>query len=382
MTQFISGGSTVFRNPTLVEFSFAINVQPGYVDHAEVRTDSTQLDAVVTSVATEYSDPYYDLQVLAPVPIELEVLDETGVLVDGRLTKVSDGICRVIARHPWLSRSVSLDMTRVNSNVYDELKEYASGSLANNITANMAAIATGKTAASKLVYTTQDHANSVYVRNPTCWAASLNMTAISPWNSTGGIYRAGIAITPRNTFHATHYLVPTGTTLRFVAADNTVVERTVTDYEIITTEAADLQVTVLDTDLPASITPVKLLPANAFDYLPSFRLWPLDLLALDGQEHALAMETYWDAGGQEQSLYARNSTKYPALTESIIGGDSGNPICLVINSELVVVSHWSSSYRGGLYHLHLTEIASALTSLGGGYTLSTVDLSSFMDYSP
>lgn len=58
----------------------------------------------------------------------------------------------------------------------------------------------------------------------------------------------------------------------------------------------------------------------------------------------------------------------------------GSPAFVVINGALVMVCHWTFAGQGAAHHLMLTEIGDAMTSLGGGYSPQTIDLSSFTDY--
>jgi hypothetical protein len=389
MIKFLAGEGLDFKPTSLDEFDFEIHVDNGYIDNEESVEVVTDADASVDEITTAYSDPFYDLSIIAASSVAsavdasavvLTALDATGELVGNRLNKVSDGICRVKAKHPFLSRMVALDMTRINANVYRVLRNYVAGSVCRDINDNMAAMADGKGAATKPLYSTQDHNGAVYVRNVDCWAASLNLTACSPWNSTGQQFRAGTAISPLHTLHAWHYQIGVGATIRFVAADNTLITRTVADASVVSVGETDIQMALLDSPLPASITPSRFLPANAWDYFPSKDTWPIQLLALDAQERALTRETFQSYKPLDWSLYAMDSALWPDLSETIVSGDSGNPIFMVIADEAVLVSHWSTAIRGPLYHLALDSIQDAMDSLGGGQTLQTVDLSSFTDF--
>ena len=377
MTQFLYGDGLAFRPATLEEFDFQIHVDVGYVDSAAVTTLTVELDANVAQVDSDYSDPYYDIFVVGSNEPILTAIDSTATLIGNRLTKNSEGICRVKASHPLLSRLVSLDMSRINFNTYRTLDSYVTGSLGRNISDNMAALASGKDATTKPIYSLQDHANSIYTRNPACWVYDLDLSGVSPWNSYNSVFRAGFAFTPLHVIMATHYLIPNGTVLRFIAMNNTVVERSIVSGDFI--YGSDIYIAKLNTPLPVSITPLQFMPANESDYLPSVESWDLPMFATDAQEHAITKDNYW--GELPTSVYAKNSLLYPLLTETTIGGDSGNPMFYVINGTPVAISHWSSSYRGPRYSSYLTEIADIVSTLGGGYTLSTVDLSSFTDYS-
>ena len=136
----------------------------------------------------------------------------------------------------------------------------------------------------KRVFSVQDHdaqPNPIYIRNTASWCYDLRqqMTCISPWNantssslSPKGATGAGTAFTAQHIITTAHYEMQVETPIRFITADNQVVDRFIwgrkrhPGYE---TNIAyqDLTVYTLNAPLPASITPCKILPANYATYL-------------------------------------------------------------------------------------------------------------------
>lgn len=380
---FLPGNGLAFRPATDADFVFKLAALVGYVDHAATAGVVTVNDAAINRITSDYSDPYYDMQIRGEsTGVDLTTLDGTGVLDENnRLNRVSDGNCRVRASSFLKTTIINCDMTRLNFNVHDELNNYVSGSLARHITDTMTVLVGDKTASSKPIFSVQDHSVGTYTRNTDCWAHTIDLTAISPWNSRGANTRAGTAITPRHTLHAAHYPVAVSDTIRFVTADNLVVTRTVAGAQSIA--GSDIQIALLDSDLPASITPVKLAPANLYDYLPSLEQFTVPVFATDKEEKIFVKETCsscWSNTSKFGVFRTVLTEPFSRLAESIVVGDSGNPVCLLINNSPVLVSHWYGVDSGPLHHEWLTEIASALTTLGGGHSLSTVDLSSFPTY--
>lgn len=386
MTIFRDGVGQTFRPPTKYEFDFQLQPIVGYINNDGSVVNSVVADAQIRTITAAYSDPYYDIGIQGTSDdVAISLLDATGSLSGSRVSRVSNGTCRVLARHPFLGRLATLDMNRINDNVYDELHGYVTGSLAAHISDQTSALISGKTAADMPIFSVQDHTTPIYTRNLTCWAAPLNLTAISPWNSLGGAYRAGVAITPRHTLHAKHFGMTNGTVLRFIAADNSVISRTVSNvYNIpeAVTYGRDVQIALLDSDLPASITPVKFLPANAFDYLPSWHNWKIPLLFTNQFERMACgvanIGSY--ASIDWVAMWVTTEAPYATMYERVITLDSGSPAFVVINGALTLVCHWTFAGQGACHHLMLTEIATALTTLGGGHSLSTVDLSGFTSY--
>jgi hypothetical protein len=116
------------------------------------------------------------------------------------------------------------------------------------------------------IYATMDPATTNYVRNTNCWAYGFDLTCIPVYNSyEAGSQMAGTLISPRHVMFAHHYYPPNGTELWFVANDNTVVSRVLSNSVQI--NLTDLQIGVLDSDVPTNlITFAKVLPASFTNY--------------------------------------------------------------------------------------------------------------------
>jgi hypothetical protein len=247
----------------------------------------------------------------------------------------------------------------------------------------------GKTASVALpIFSTQNHAAGVYVRNASCWAAGVDLTPISPWNSSGGAYNAGILISPRHVLFATHYLPATGCTMRFVKADNTVVTRTLTAMVSLSTTAdyyPDMTVGVLDSDVPAGIGFARVLPDNWASYLPTLATRPLPTVGTDQEEKLLVRElsTLTNPPGARAVYAVPADQQRRAFYEDVISGDSGNPSCLIVGNQLVLLNLWTfgGAGQGTSVQAFRTALQSAMTTLGGGYTtLTNIDLSGFTSY--
>lgn len=388
-TAFKPGDGLEFKPATPADKFYALLAVDDYEHVGGSSSPNTIDDANVLTHTSDYSNPGYDLELVGDIEgVSLSTLDATGELNENHLARVSDGQCRVLASHPLISRVYSYDMTQEDPYEYNTLVSFASGSLAKHIYDGMLALIGAHTADDKSLFSLQNHTAPSYTRNVNCWAAPLNLTGMSPWNSRGSATRSGCAITPRHIILAKHYPLSASDTIRFVAADNSVVTRTIADTTLLAESAyleKDTQVCLLDSDLPASITPFKFLPADVDDYLPALDHWNLPALAFDSQEYALCVETfakYWTISPITAGQFTQPTTNpFLTMSESIVDGDSGNPIFLVVNNAPVLLSHWTHANGGPKYHTFLDLLASALTTLGGGHSLQTVDLSSFTDYS-
>jgi hypothetical protein len=247
------------------------------------------------------------------------------------------------------------------------------------------------------VYTSQDHSTPAYVRNTSFFLSGSveALTCASPWNSAGGNKRAGTAITKRHAMLANHYSYSTGTVVRFIASDNTVIERTVVQASRIFNdgEGTDAWMVLFDSDLPESITPCKVFPSGYETYLPagasaqSFAASDIPLLALDQQEKGIILDLTEIVQTNATLPVVVGQPKLAdrlAFYEAIIGGDSGNPIFASIGTELWLLTcfYGYGPFYGGLV-TELNEMITTLDTLQGditGYTVAVGDLSSYTTY--
>lgn len=328
-----------------------------------------------------------------------------------RWTYQGNGTATISLRTGAQTISNQVATSTAQFSVVDTILSVLPSSLRGTLQAAIGGQIAGKTAnASTLdIYSVQNHAGGNYTRNPTCWAApyAQALTAISPWNSAGGNQYAGVLISPRHVLFATHYHPGVGTTIRFVAADNTVVTRTITAKESVgsiyfdSPQYSDFTIALLDSDVPASISFARVLPANWRTYLPNIpeevknlsttlkqAAYRVPVFGTNQYEQALVFEwsfAYTMSGGEAGTfgVYAGDAignTQSAAFSRWIIGGDSGNPVGLFLNGQFVLLGVWTFPTSGSFTTGCMGMINTAMTTLGGGYQLTPVDLSSFPQY--
>lgn len=200
-----------------------------------------------------------------------------------------------------------------------------------------------------------------YTRSTTCWVRALDWTGVSPWNSTGGRERGGTAISPRHIVFANHFPISNGATIHFVASDNTVVSRTLTAQQRVGT--TDIQIGVLNADLPATIKWYKMLPSYA---APTVNI---PSIVFDKEQKAIAKNENNGFSG----LFS--SGPLAAFSEAVVVGDSGQPHFWIIYGEPVVLGTYWTTFGFDPMKPHLAAINSAMTSLGGGYQATVYDIS-------
>ena len=293
------------------------------------------------------------------------------------------------------TRTVSVTLTLSGASVVEVIEGGVAGSARKALSDPMDdALIVANPATQQKVYTTQDP----YVRNTSFFLQGTHaeaLTCASPWNSTGGTRRAGTAITPRHAVCANHYPVPVGATIRFIASDNTVITRTVVQAARIFSngQGTDSWMILLDSDLPASITPCKIFPDGYETYLPAGATTAaaetLPLLAMDFSENGIALDLITEQAGSNSPTMIYGAPTIPhrlAFYDPIIVGDSGNPVFGVIGSELWLLSTFFGANTGPFYGGLVSELNAMITTLDTlqgditGHTVTVGDLSSYTVY--
>ncbi len=395
VTRIASPTGITSRGPTAADAGFSLSsVARESIIVTGSTAQSTVDDRNITTHTLATIDHEANLQAMETVPgtfspyLGFESLDPEIATVNERgiVTRVGNGTARILAKTRLLNRRVDVAVLREAGQSTITLDSYVAGSLArdcaNAIDTRLAGV-TPSTA--KPIFNTANHDAALYVRNTGCWAADIDLTCVSPWNSAGGIMYGGTAISPRHIIFARHFLIPNGSTIRFVTSGNAVVSRTMTTKAVLSGEGYpfDLAIGLLDSDLPGTITPAKVLPADTLDYLPSLAsAYPLPCLGIDQEEKALVTDLY-SLGGSFASCQPPSNATRLNFYEPLIMHDSGNPCFLVIGGVAVLLTTWTFGGPGAGPRIHAlhTEINAALTSLGGGYQLTSIDLSAFTDFS-
>ena len=365
----------------------------GFSSSSLTSQDYTYTHTTGGSSITDFSWAWAPLTTnISPVVLRRETSNPAVIIPDPansqNWTAVAPGTATITLRTDSNYYSQAVTVVTSGSSYTDTVTGFVAGSLSAHLVAQIDPQLTGKTAASALpIFSTQDHVASTYVRNTGCWAAPYvsALTAISPWNSHGGNQLAGILISPRHVLFATHYAAGVGAVMRFIKADNTVVERTITARASVTVTGSfypDLTVGLLDSDVPAGIDYARVLPSTWASYLPSLNTISLKppALCLDQEEKALQSDL---STLNTMAQFMRPASELrAAFYEDKIGGDSSNPACLIVNGQLVVLTCWT--YGGGGSGTSVVDKRAAvdalMTSLGGGYTTTAVDLSGFTAY--
>jgi hypothetical protein len=254
-------------------------------------------------------------------------------------------------------------------------------------------IATKHATSNKAIFSLQNHTNGIYTRSADCWAADIDLTCASPWNSRGGNKQAGTLVTPRHCILVAHYNLKAGDSIRFVTMDNVTVRRKIIAHKVNTdfaTNLPDLEIITLDSDVPSSITPCQFLPSNYSSFLTGDGDG-LPVLYTDQEEKALVADIWSINSSKLFDLQAPFINNRLALNETIITGDSGNPIFLILNGKPVIVgcftwggagsgnalTHYANLPNGGAMPAQnindLIVATDAIAGINTGYKISFFD---------
>lgn len=347
---------------------------------------------VQSSGATTITDYQVIIQQLIPETYNISTYsNNSGVILGPDNLSIASGISSGTASLIAISSdgsfsSVNVVVSGVVGTSSTNFSDYATNSLAKEVSDAVDNRITGlNPSVSKSIFSTQNHNTPSYIRNTNCWANNLDLTSISPWNSTEGGNRAGVLISPRHIIFAAHYQINNGSTIRFIDNNNNIVTRTMVNkltHPEYRPYYPDITIGLLDSDVPSTISFVKILPQNWSNYLPSLSsIYRVPCLVLDQEEKALVGELHV-LGTAASFLTPINSSRL-SFFESIVLGDSGNPAFLIIDDELVIITVWTYGGAGAgtsiLYHKD--AINTMMATLGGGYSLTEIDLSGFTDYS-
>lgn len=249
--------------------------------------------------------------------------------------------------------------------------------------------------ASKPIYSSQNPWTKQFVRNPNCWLNGVsNISCMSPAQLSGAWWnqRAGTLISPRHVILAKHFTIAIlqgGTDILFVADDNTVVTRKLVSY--ILDPNSDIAIYLLDSDVPSNIKFAKVLhPAHA-QYIARTDKVKYAVFSDQDEKALIGINTYLPKDpappGYQDVVYVQNPAyiyvaalqaqidpAIPGFYETPVAGDSGDPMFLVIDNELVIISCWTTPVSGPDYPGRYRIINGLMKQLGGGYQLTAVDM--------
>lgn len=249
-----------------------------------------------------------------------------------------------------------------------------------------------------------DPINPIYIRNINCWAKDIDTSPISIWNNgggypvpehAGGSGGTGLLITRKHLIFAEHFHVKPGKKLIFVDMNNNVYIRTLLNVQHVlvydpwlgANVGTDILVGVLDSDLPNSVSNIKILDPNIATRLTSELVAKrMAVFLMNVERKVFVGELITNGGFLQISNNPTNPSKrrefYPYNTTfgyAMNFGDSANTCSIVYKNKLVHVFHFRYPNSGPLAYLYVNKINEAINSLGNpdNYALQIED---FKDY--
>lgn len=388
-------GSLTFRGPTTSEVDFVVTSTSRLLEVVAGSTSEVQVqDRVMTRHVGATFNKEFDLSVQSsvpgsfPPPIEYTSLCPEIATIDqtGKVSRVTGGAVNILAASSRLTKKVSLQMKQSVGTTVDVFARMATGTLHKLINDTMQALVSGLVA-SEGTWNTLSVANdnsSAYARNPSLFCHSVDLTGVPVWNSSSGALFNGALISPRHVLNANHVfdsgLVGNGTVLRFLGSDGVVYSRTITASQ---SAGNDVRIVLLDSDLPVVVRPAKLLPLSYQSYLPSITNGLLVLIMNQFRQVRIGKwGAVYDFGTKavqvlDPSLISSDLVPWYMLQ---VAGDSGSPAFVLIDGEAVLLTTWTSISLGASLADQLAAINTSMTSLGGGYQVTTKDLSGYATY--
>lgn len=331
-------------------------------------TGSTVRNDIQIEISSELGNPLFE-----SLSGAVSSVDQNGYV-----TCVSDGTARTKVILPGRTAIIKGDVSIVTPTTSYTLNHWADGSFggyANTIADPMIdGITPGL--GSQAVY------SSGTTRNTNLFCASYveSLTAITH-SVNGGIHLGLTAITPQHAVGNAHATFPVDVEALWITSANTVVPGTlVASYRV---PGRDIVVYVLDSPLPESIVPMKLLPADIGDYLrnPEYRV-PMLFHDRDNEINCA------DLTGLTEDVATMRKPEggRAAFFEMPIPGTSGEPgMGFLSDDELALGFTFHYPAMGPSYHaLDWTAIIAAADTAAGiatGYTPAVADLSTFTDFS-
>lgn len=339
-----------------------------------------------------------------PSVATLEVDAYGRVILGNAATRVSDGTATVDLVHSYGRQRLSFSVVREVSTPPNQFVSWVTGSLAKYCHDNIDTRIAGKTANDSTLkfWSTYNNTTKTYVWNTNMWAADYDWTGVSPWTTRGGSNVDsntvhGVAVTRRHVMGVAHLAAFVGNQIIFVKPDGTNVTRTITARINMTIGAAgydaDMNLCLLDSDLPTDIKVYKILPSDYLTKLPNMEISvgnePIFRLRMCRSNQTKTLQVAdlrafyeWQPGawtGYEQPPVDAKALEF--YRRQIVG-DSGSPNFLLLDEPVLL---WCNTWANAgviTYGNYLTEINNAIIAMGGdgGYRVTAKDLSAYPTY--
>jgi hypothetical protein len=218
-------------------------------------------------------------------------------------------------------------------------------------------------------------------KHPLLWLSDVDTSCVgvycfTPPSNTSTPGR-GALITPRHHIQAAHAKRDMGDTIYFQSQDGSIVSRTIANQEDL---LPDLTLNLLSSDLPNSIKPAKVLPSGDAYFTSQDFTTGVPCVVIDRNlvVSVFRWAGYWPSDYIKISPLANGDTLESLADVSLDDGDSGAPVFLVINGEVVLLGTPRSPTQLSGPHNIRAAVEGAIDLMGRfGHSLQEIDLSGF-----
>ena len=217
-------------------------------------------------------------------------------------------------------------------------------------------------------------AKDIFVPNTNFWARTIDFSCASPWNSASGTQRAGTLISKRHVVFAKHFPVGKGARILFVDNEGGVCPCHVDALRPI--NDCDIMIGLLNAEVTPNIHPAKVLPP---DFYKTFGYdGRVPVVTFNQRERVGVVEMAMSTNAVDTSGITLDASTdlRKRFTQTLVGGDSGNPVFMIFGNEPVLlfcVKAGGVGYGPWLFKYH-NEIQAAMDALCPGYKLEAIDL--------
>jgi len=369
------------------------------------QTLDTVKDEIIENIPDTFENNDFDL-FTNTVGETLENLTPGICSISGnQITRVANGVARIKVSKEGESKIISKVVRQtLTSTAHSETSSFVVGSLMKHIRDQFNTRLSGLTKSQLTTLMTDESSwsgsASTLTRNASLWCADLDLSGVAV--ATNDKRKGCVVLSPRHIASATHSKPATVT---LIDINGNTVEATVASWVAISNKAGspypgddgDLSIGYLTADLPATITPVSVLPSDYLSYLPSIEKKGFPVMYSNdgrvgtntyfGEGRALHVsdmrETDVTALGSSHELSMQQSEWPERVTWWQPNWSSGSPILTIISDQPVFLASFHTNMPSGVFVSNLfDEINAAMTSLHGDAThqLQTIDLSGFPTY--
>ena len=312
------------------------------------------------------------------------VLIANGLDVTGQAYGATDKSvnCLIFNKHGDSEVSLSVSGQSENS-----LAKHANSQINENITSAMTV------AANASMLTSFTDPNGVLEgggfnapRSESFWAKDIDFTSVSVWNNRGyGTpvdyrQRGATAITKRHIIMAKHFKLQASDVVYFVGPDGTWVSRTIS--AIADHASKDITVGILNEELPENISFSKVAPSNINEFFKRstanfiIQYYKPIVAGFDFEKKlTLNLLTAANSLSLKQTVYSSSPSSLPEpynnLAENLIGGDSGNPLFIIIGGETILLTSFHTTTQGPSYANYISDINDLIAAADNTATVNT-----------